>query len=75
MKLLNCLDCNDIVALTYTTRKCFCGKSSGNVNKNHFATTIGNSRILGMRNQDYIYSIKSKNPKEDFPWFVIARQE
>ena len=73
MKLLNCLDCNDVIAMTKTERKCFCGKSSGKYDEHGLrANVTGNARILGMRNDEYIDSIKYPDKTKNYRWFSIT---
>jgi hypothetical protein len=69
MKLLNCLDCNDVVALLpMQDRKCYCGSSIGRYLSDGLrAIYNGPCRILGMRNSQYNQAVSG----EDYVWFVI----
>jgi hypothetical protein len=71
VKLLNCLACNDIVALTYTERSCFCHKASGYYLNDIDVLVNGACRILGMRNDQYAQSMNN-NTQANYNWFVIA---
>jgi hypothetical protein len=53
MKLLRCLNCHDIRAITYSVTKCKCKQSWGYYLKDGiWAHHGGNSVLLGMKNQD-----------------------
>lgn len=68
MKLLNCLKCNDIIALHTEERSCICGQSSGyylsDVVK---AVYSGPARIIGLKNREYDKAKSGNN----YTWFVI----
>ena len=72
MKLLNCLECHDIVAMQLSERHCFCEKSSGQYDdEGHRVTVSGPARILGIRNDVYENSM-SGPLTQNFYWFVIS---
>jgi hypothetical protein len=74
VKLLNCLECNDVVALYIKPRTCLCGKSSGQYLNTSDATVTGPCRIIGIRNDQYKVSIILDDPSKDFVWFQIGKQ-
>ena len=58
MKLLNCLDCNDIFALNQKKRYCACRNSFGYYLDDRKTINIsGNARVLGILNAEYVKSI------------------
>lgn len=78
--MLECLECNDIVALRKETRHCWCGKSEGAYFEDGLygkwyhvsAWHKGPSRVIGMRNQDRLASRTEPQIayKTTYPWFV-----
>lgn len=52
MKLINCLECKDVVRLIHTKwRNCECGKSGGQYNDDLITATIGGKcRVFGIPN-------------------------
>lgn len=51
MKLIYCIECGDVVALRLESRKCFCGKSSGQYEDDRLnATYTGPAIPLGFAN-------------------------
>lgn len=66
MKLLNCLECHDIVSLVpnYHTnggkRHCWCEQSQAGYVDELWVEYSGPCRILGMINSEYSLSIKAK---------------
>ena len=72
MKLLNCLDCDDIVLIMRTWRSCGCLKSRAKYLENDVCVEYtGNAPILGMLNSEYDRSLEEKNYKTNYVWFVI----
>lgn len=68
MKLLNCLACNDVVALLRQSRKCQCGEASGFYHEDDRTVSFfGPARVLGMRNDEFAKSVLG----EHYIWFVI----
>jgi hypothetical protein len=55
MKLLNCISCNDVIALTGTVRYCLCRSSCGKYLPNQLEVVIAGSsaRVLGILNNEY----------------------
>jgi hypothetical protein len=67
MKLLNCLGCHDIIALSSKQiRTCLCGESKGYYAKNGVTAFIygEKSRAIGFINSEYIKSLT----QEIVPW-------
>lgn len=65
MKLLNCLECHDIVSLVPSfkdrgSRFCWCGSSYAQYIDEILVEYGGPCRILGMSNSEYRESIKAK---------------
>lgn len=79
MKLLNCLDCHDIVLLRGgSCRACVCGKSSGRYLEDGRKVEVsGPCRVLGIDNREYTLSLSAtlrvaRNGREvPNHWFVI----
>jgi len=67
MKLLNCMECDDIVALTHRKRRCRCKKSSGKYINDLEVEYEGPSRIIGIDNRSYITAREGK----DLTCFII----
>ena len=75
MKLLNCTECRDILALRKTPRRCLCGRSEGAYfDDGLWAWCAGPARVIGLRNQDYARSlVEEQIPYQtNYPWFVCA---
>lgn len=88
MKLLQCLDCSDIRALSYDEVQCECGKSKGHYKDKIWAEYSGPARLLGLKNIDLMWSKLEKehlslaergiapgtfNP--EYVWWVIPEGE
>lgn len=76
MKLLHCLECNDIVRLTREPRTCGCGAAEGYYLPDGLHVEYsGLARILGMLNGEWRMSLlfPPERPfEQDFKWFVIG---
>lgn len=69
MKLLNCTACHDIFALTdKRVRICICGASSGKYVTDIKVLISGPSRVLGIRNDDYVQSMAVAG---QWKWFTM----
>lgn len=53
MKLLNCLECRDIVRLDFVERRCRCKRCGGRYVDQVTVEYSGPARIIGIRNRDY----------------------
>lgn len=66
MKLLRCLNCNDIFALGRILEYCSCDLSFGYVAQNGLTAHVyGPCKVLGMRNPDLLNTI----PGNDYNWW------
>lgn len=77
MKLLMCLECNDIFNLDLSEKSCRCGRSKGKYINQQLAEYTGKSAVpLGFSNPSLIQAIKEQ-PKEgmgkEFAAFVIPK--
>ena len=77
MKLLMCLECNDIFNLDLSEKSCSCGRSKGKYINQQLAKYTGKSAVpLGFSNSSFIQAIKDQ-PKEgmgkEFTAFVIPK--
>ena len=69
MKLLNCLECHDILSLILEKhRQCRCGKSGGQYVGLKEVEYSGPARILHIRNEDYAKARPAINTT--YPWHV-----
>jgi hypothetical protein len=68
MKLLHCLNCKDVVALTLELRHCSCERSCGLYTDMQNASYQGPSVILGMLNNEVTEIDYDKGVGK---WFVI----
>lgn len=75
MKLLNCMECHDVQAMTFTERTCFCGKSKGKYVNEVKVEVSGPSRVIGMRNDDYFASMRTRDPRRNYNWFEIIEKD
>jgi hypothetical protein len=78
MKLLNCLACNDVVALASQTRICGCGVTKGRYLEGDMVALIcgPKARVIGMLNSEYIVSktVKVVPFRTHFRWFPILSE-
>lgn len=77
MKLLMCLECNDIFNLDMSETSCRCGSSKGKYINQQLAEYTGKSAVpLGFSNPSFIQAIKDQ-PNEgmgkEFNAFVIPK--
>lgn len=77
MKLLMCLECNDIFNLDLSEKSCSCGRSKGKYINQQLADYTGKSAVpLGFSNPSFIQAIKDQ-PNEgmgkEFTAFVIPK--
>ncbi|KGR83649.1 hypothetical protein [Lysinibacillus boronitolerans] len=77
MKLLMCLECNDIFNLDLSEKICSCGRSKGKYINQQLAEYTGKSAVpLGFSNPSFIQAIKDQ-PNEgmgkEFTAFVIPK--
>ncbi|MCM3031514.1 hypothetical protein [Niallia sp. MER 6] len=77
MKLLMCLECNDIFNLDLSEKSCSCGRSKGKYINQQLAEYTGKSAVpLGFSNPSFIQAIKDQ-PNEgigkEFTAFVIPK--
>lgn len=77
MKLLMCLECNDIFNLDLSEKSCSCGRSKGIYINQQLAEYTGKSAVpLGFSNPSFIQAIKDQ-PNEgigkEFTAFVIPK--
>ncbi len=70
MKLLNCISCQDIVALLVgQDRTCRCGRSKGRYKEGAvLAVYSGPSRLLGIKSLDY----HRAEPGARYEWWIIV---
>ena len=69
MKLLNCLECHDIINLILEKeRTCRCGKSSGMYVSLTEVEYSGPSRIICISNEDYVKAKAEINTS--YAWYV-----
>jgi len=70
MKLLNCLECHDIVKLPSNgaLRHCMCGKSAGRYRNDTAIELHGNSRSLSISGVSYKRSLS--RVFDHFKWWV-----
>lgn len=74
MKLLQCLECRDIVVLRLNRRReCECRKSGGEYVDMLQVQYTGPARILGMLNTEMKLSLNEfkERYEENYRWFVI----
>ncbi|PYF05637.1 hypothetical protein BJ095_11746 [Ureibacillus chungkukjangi] len=77
MKLLMCLECNDIFNLDMSEKSCRCGRSKGKYINHQLAEYTGKSAVpLGFSNPSIIQAIKDQ-PNEgmgkEFTAFIIPK--
>lgn len=77
MKLLMCLECNDIFNLDMSEKSCRCGRSKGRYINQQLAEYTGKFAVpLGFSNPSFIQAIKDQ-PNEgmgkEFTAFVIPK--
>ena len=77
MKLLMCLECNDIFNLDLLEKSCRCGRSKGKYINQQLAEYTGKSAVpLGFSNPSFIQAIKDQ-PNEgmgkEFTAFIIPK--
>lgn len=78
MKLLNCLQCNDIQSLIATIRFCACQKSAGAYRSEGLHAVItGPCRVLGVENRVYnaSKSVVVVPYRTAFSWFPILPEK
>jgi len=73
MKILNCLDCHDLILIMRQWRSCGCLKSRAKYLENDICVEyVGNARILGLLNSEYEHSLSEKDYRNvNYFWFVI----
>jgi len=77
MKLLICKECTDVFGLTFTDKRCECGKTTGKYINNINATYSGPGIPIGFNNNTLIKSVQEfeKSGKGiDFTAFVIGKE-
>ncbi len=77
MKLLCCLECKDVFSLSFTEKKCSCGKTTGKYLDVMNAEYKGPCVPLGFANSSFIEAVKNQPEKDwgkDFTAFVIQKQ-
>jgi hypothetical protein len=78
MKLLLCLECSDVQALTYKERTCHCGKSTGYYLEDGVRVMVsGPCRVLGIANDSLAQAVaapdRTDGMGQEFLAFVIPR--
>lgn len=74
MKLLHCLSCNDVRALSFDERECACGASRGRYVDRLWVEYAGPARIIGMRSDEVLQSLRDEHISfvgPHYVWFVI----
>lgn len=67
MKLLLCLECQDVIKLHDTSRYCICGKSGGYTDSMGFVAKYhGPAMILGLGNSTLAEAIRETNTDVEF---------
>jgi hypothetical protein len=78
MKLLVCLECQDVFNLRYETKACSCGKSSGKYFEDGLhAEYQGPCLPLGFANSSFIKALKEQPQRDwgkEFTAFVIQKE-
>lgn len=78
MKLIFCLECNDVISLrSGEDRVCSCGKSGGKYINHVKAEYWGPCVPLGFANSSFIEAVRNQPEKDwgkDFKAFVIQKQ-
>lgn len=74
MKLLYCLDCNDIVRLVKHRRACECGETQGVYEDDRNAIWTGPAIPMGIHNRDFVRAAQDRpqyGPGKEFRAWVM----
>lgn len=69
MKLLYCLDCNDVVRLIDIDRKCECGSSGGKYTDESAAVIYGHAVPFGIMNNEFLSAALEGTENWPGAWF------
>jgi len=77
MKLILCIDCQDVVRLQHDTRYCKCGKASGRYVDDVNAEVNEHAIPLGFANDDFVRAVQMRPLRgvgSRFQAFVIPQE-
>lgn len=66
MKMVMCLDCNDVFNIIHQERKCFCGKTSGKYIDNLNIEIKGNCVPIGIHNTKLFQAIAMQKIEDKY---------